>query len=75
MLAALTLDLIGAPLSSYQKAQIAARRDVPALNLFGYQGADRVWYDPDEQSDYLELYRQIGLINYSNFGSKVRLIG
>lgn len=38
------LELIGAPLSSYQKAQLALRSSMPALNSIGYEDMTGTWH-------------------------------
>lgn len=72
VLGAMTLDLVGAPLTDLQKERLVTRSQVPALNLFGYQGADGVWRAPDEDSEYKWTYDQISWINFLNFGSRVQ---
>ena len=42
-LGALTFNLIGAPLSSYQQARLTLQQEVRAINSFGYLGADGTW--------------------------------
>ena len=72
MLGAMTLNLIGAPLNSYQKARMVEREGIIALNAFGYLGADGVWYArTDEASPYAQNYQDMAMLNYLNFGSKV----
>lgn len=71
MLGAMTLDLIGAPLTDYQRARLVIRQEVPALNAFGYLGIDGVWYaTDDESSPYLQAYQDLAYLNHLNFGSK-----
>ena len=71
-LAALTFDAIGVPLTSYQRAQLASRTEVPALNLNGYQDADRIWHDPkDMESDARQTYDDMAWVAYRNFATKV----
>lgn len=41
------MDLIGAPLSDYQKAQLALRANLPAINMIGYQDRAGVWHLSD----------------------------
>ena len=72
MLGAMTLNLIGAPLSSYEKARVMEREGIVAINAFGYLGADGVWYAPDDTSSpYAENYQEMAMLNYLNFGSRV----
>lgn len=42
-LGAYMLDLIGAPLSDYQKAQLSLRDAMPAINVIGYQDSTGAW--------------------------------
>jgi hypothetical protein len=70
-LAARVLDAIGAPLSDYQKAQLACGTQILATNLHGYLGADGTWYTAKQDGPYAELYRQMALVEYHNFGAKL----
>ena len=72
VLGAQTLYMIGAPLTTYQKARLAARADVPALNLYGYLGADLNWYGFKAESAYQDTFSKVSWINHLNFGSKVQ---
>ncbi len=63
-LAAQALNLIGAPLTDYQKAQIVIRQKMPAINLIGYQGANRVWYWHDQSSAYEQSYYALRHLQY-----------
>ncbi len=38
------MNLIGAPVSDYQKAELALRENMPAINIIGYQDRNRTWY-------------------------------
>lgn len=38
------MNLIGAPLSDYQKAQLSLRESMPAINIIGYQDSNGSWY-------------------------------
>lgn len=42
-LGAALMELIGAPMSDYQKAQMALRAEMPAINSVGFEDADGVW--------------------------------
>ena len=50
-LAALTLSLAGADLTPYQKAQLACGKDMPVVNLYGYQDVDGVWHPNSVSTD------------------------
>ena len=70
--ASLVLDAIGAPLSDYQKAQLATSTDILATNLHGYLGADGTWYTPeDEESPYRAAYDKMALVEYLNFAERI----
>lgn len=71
MLAAITLDLIGAPVSKYQAAQLEIRKLIPSLSASDYQGNDRQWYVPSTTNAYSEAYHDLSLIEYLNFATKV----
>ncbi len=71
LLAAIMLDLIGAPVSDYQAAQLEIRTLIPSFSASNYQGNDRQWYAPDSTNAYSQAYRDFALIEYLNFASKV----
>ncbi|MDI9590348.1 MAG: LTA synthase family protein [Acidobacteriota bacterium] len=71
VLGTIMLDAIGAPLSRYQKAQLAVNQQIQATNLHGYLGADDIWYRPDDDSPYKELYDKMALVEYLNFAEKL----
>ncbi len=71
-LSARVLDLIGAPLTDYQKALLATRDSIPALSGCKYLGADGVMYDlTDKQSDYYAVVDQLRRLQYMNFVEKL----
>lgn len=70
-LGSLTLDLIGAPLSEYQAAQMATNQSILATNLHGYLGEDGVWYAPQDEGPYADLYQKMALVEYLNFAERV----
>ena len=72
MLAAQTLDLIGAPVSDFQAAQLAIRKQIPSLSASDYQGDDRTWYVPeDDGSPFAKAYHDLSLIEYLNFARRI----
>lgn len=71
MLAANTLDLIGAPVNTFQAALLNIRTSIPSLSAADYQGADRQWYAPDADSPYAQAYHDLSLIEYLNFATKI----
>lgn len=70
-LAAQLLESVGAPLTEYQKAQLVVSEGMPSINLIGYQGADGIWYELDSASPWSESYRDLSLMQYLDFASKV----
>ena len=50
-LAAELMNLIGAPMSDYQKAQIVLREAMPAINSSGYEDAAGTWFLTGSVSD------------------------
>ena len=71
VLGTITLDAIGAPLNTYEEAQLAVNQQILATNLNGYLGADGVWYPPESTSPYSELYHKMSLVEYLNFAEKI----
>lgn len=71
-LGALTLDLAGAPLTDRQKATLAARGQVPSLNINGYLGADGLRYALDAESPYRTAVDALQRIQYLEFARKIR---
>lgn len=66
-------DLIGAPLTDFQKAKLAIRRaGVSATNLLGYRDADGAWHQATDAGEYRSLYDELAAVSYLEFGSKVR---
>ncbi|MBR3225373.1 MAG: LTA synthase family protein [Atopobiaceae bacterium] len=71
MLAAQTLNLIGAPVSDFQAAQLDIRTSIPSLAVKDYQGQDRAWYAPGSTNQYSQSYYDLSLIEYLNCATKV----
>lgn len=69
-LGAKLMEVIGAPMTSYQKATLAARAEVPAINSVGYRGADGLWHDLTAE-DRSETVDDLEWLQYLNLGSKV----
>ena len=65
-LAALMMQAIGAPLTESQEAELALRKQLPLVNVIGYQGADGVWHLNGQEDDSLatELYNQLWAMQY-----------
>ena len=71
MLAAKALDLIGAPVSDFQAAQLDVSRLIPSLSATDYMGDDRKWYEPGTNEKYDPAYNDLAQIEYYNFATKV----
>ena len=71
LLAAQTLDLIGAPLSDSQATLLSVREQIMALSADGYQMSDRTWHSSTEEGAASEAYRDLSLVEYLNFATKV----
>ena len=71
-LGALTADLIGAPLTDYQKAQLAIREELPALSLLGMELTDGTWVTTDDEEALPQAYDDLAQITYLEFASKLR---
>ena len=56
-LGAQVLNLIGAPLTDFQKAQLVLSEDLPCVNLSGYQDADGTWYEADNETSGAAAFR------------------
>ncbi|QWT17230.1 LTA synthase family protein [Collinsella sp. zg1085] len=72
-LGAEVLHLAGAPLTPYQKAQLAARQEISSLNMFGYTGADGTLYPLNsKESPYASLVEDLRRVSYLEFAEKTR---
>ena len=71
-LGALTANLIGAPLTDYQKAQLAISEELPALSLLGMELADGAWVTTDDETALPQAYDDLAQITYLEFASKLR---
>lgn len=67
-LAAVLLHQVGAPLTDYQEATLAAARDVPQLNALGYLTSDGTWHAPTEPNATLQ---SLACVEYLEFARKV----
>ena len=70
-LGSIVMNAIGAPLSTYEKAQLAVNEQIKATNLHGYLGIDGTWYTPEQDGPYAELYDQMSFVEYLNFAEQV----
>ena len=72
-LAAMTLNAVGAPLSDYQKAELVARKTMPAINAFGYLGTNGKWYETDDKDSPMSgLATELDDITYLRFARKLK---
>ncbi len=71
-LGALTAGMIGAPLTDFQKAQLAIREDMPAVSLLGTALADGTWVSADDGDALPQAYDDLAQITYLEFASKLR---
>lgn len=71
MLAARTLDLVGAPLSDFQAAQLQVRKSIISLSATEYLGEDGTWYAPHADGPYARTYEDLSFMEYLNFATRV----
>ena len=71
-LGTLAADLIGAPLTDFQKAQLAAREEVSAISLLGVELADGTWFYADGEDELPQAYYDLAQISYLEFASKLK---
>jgi len=72
-LQSILMEQVGAPLTVSQQAHLGARRNMPALNLLGYMGADGTWYGRGTTDNGVwPVYDELSRIEYLEFGSKVQ---
>lgn len=53
-LGATLLDLIGAPMSDFQKSTLGLREEIACLGLYGHRGYDGIWYLNDDANTPLK---------------------
>ena len=70
-LAAVAKQVVGAPLTDFQKAQLVAREDMPAVSLVGTCRADGTWVAADDESGQPGAYDDLAQISYLEFASKL----
>ena len=70
-LAAFSLDLVGAPLTDHQKAQLALHEELPVVSGIGYKDAAGAWWGIGSDGPSASLYDDLCQICYMTFGSKV----
>lgn len=67
MLGSSLLDTIGAPLSDYQRAQIAVHTRIPAINAFGYRDTQGLWHEPDQFPELDPTYHDMAIMAYYRY--------
>ena len=56
-LGATLLDLIGAPMTDFQKSTLGIREQIACMGLYGHRGSDGVWYlNDDANSPHKEAF-------------------
>ena len=68
---ALALDVIGAPLTDLQKAQVVASEELPAVTAMGVRDLEGTWVPLDEASTVSSVYDDLQTITYLEFGRHV----
>lgn len=69
LLGAMVLDAIGAPLTSFQEAQLGARRDIRAINADGILNAEGTWLPLRNPAGCEDTFRLLQLVEYDHFGA------
>ncbi len=70
-LGTIVMDLIGAPLTGYQKFLLDARKEIPAITFYGYIGSDGKLYDTeDTSSPYYETMKAYHYLQYNSLFDK-----
>lgn len=86
-LGAVMADAVGAPLTTYQKAAMGARLEMPAINLFAYEDNQGFWHNslPTEEAEnpmpaeavYAyeranDAFEKLSRVQYLEFATKVQ---
>jgi len=71
-LGALTLDLMGAPLEDFQKAQLDIHRRLLAISAVGYEGTDGRWHTPGTTPYLDSFFDDMARMDYLRFGEDIR---
>lgn len=75
------MELIGAPLTNHQKANLQTELKIPYLTLMGYSDTNGNWKETSTDltdatvsgnSEAAKAYRDLDMVQYLEFGSKVR---
>ena len=70
-LAAMAKEAIGAPLTDFQKAQLVARGEMPALSLLGALDAQGAWVGLDDEEALPQAFRDLACMSYLEFAEKL----
>lgn len=70
-LSATLLNIIGAPLTDYQKATLASRQTISVLNAFGYRTNDGIWHSLDDATETSTTIDDLSFIEYLECGNKL----
>ena len=71
-LASMALQLVGAPMTDYQKAQVVSRDALPSFNAYGWRGADGTWRELDDRDgEGGSTLDDLQTMSYYEFGSRV----
>ena len=70
-LGAMLAEAIGAPLTNFQKAQLVAREEMPAVSLLGALDFSGTWCALDDEVNRPGVYDDLAQISYLEFASKL----
>ena len=71
-LPAYTLETIGAPLTSFQKASMMFMQDIPIINTNGYTDTNAVWFGfEDKKAKLYDTYQDFATVQYHHFNRNV----
>ena len=65
-------ETIGMPLTTFQRAELAVREELPSLSLIGTQLADGTWVAYGEDDALPGSYADLASMAYLEFGRTVR---
>lgn len=66
-----TLELIGAPLTDFQKAQLLTSEELPAISLVAIRDTEDSWHPLEQANSISNRYADLEVIAYLEFGSKL----
>ena len=71
-LGATLLDIIGAPMTDFQKSTLGLREKIACMGLYGHRGYDGVWYlNDDEASPFIGVFEAGRFIQTLEFTDKL----